>query len=89
MSEVEKLLLEIGKGMGRGEGEMRPHIQKLESNWYKTKDQLRGLSDAKWSELGLPGALVDEIKKKLASGGAPAPSDAGRREAASDGGYSD
>ena len=72
MSEVEQLLVEIGKGMGRSAEQMKPFVTKLEEQWYDTKDSLKGIDDDTWKTLGLPARLIDEIKKAIGTGGAAA-----------------
>jgi len=62
MSEVKKLLDEIGAELGRTEAQMKPFVDTLEGQWYDTISSLKDISDAQWDKLGLPARLVDAIK---------------------------
>ena len=39
----------------------------MEDNWFDTVESLQGIADDQWSQLKLPLALVNAIKKRLAS----------------------
>eukprot|EP00397_Hematodinium_sp_SG-2012_P029160 GEMP01030781.1.p1 GENE.GEMP01030781.1~~GEMP01030781.1.p1 ORF type:complete len:494 (+),score=125.83 GEMP01030781.1:74-1555(+) len=65
MSEVQDFLEDIGKEMGRTPEQMKPFVDKLQSEWYDSMASLRGISEDKWDTFGLPGRLVDAIKVKL------------------------
>jgi len=73
MSEVKKLLDEIGAELGRTEAQMKPFVDILEGQWYDTLSSLKDVTDAQWEKFGLPARLIDAIKQRLA-GSAPSPS---------------
>uniref|UniRef100_A0A0G4I850 Uncharacterized protein n=1 Tax=Chromera velia CCMP2878 TaxID=1169474 RepID=A0A0G4I850_9ALVE len=66
--EVEWLLLDVGRSLGKDRKDMEPHIEHLVvKNWLQTADALRSLSEEDWKDLGLPLFLKKNLMARLHS----------------------
>lgn len=66
MMTVERLVIKVGKDLGKTDAEILPIVHKLvRENWFDSLRSLRGLKPADWYDLGLPKRLVEHIKKAL------------------------
>eukprot|EP00929_Paragymnodinium_shiwhaense_P024248 TRINITY_DN14983_c0_g1_i1.p1 TRINITY_DN14983_c0_g1~~TRINITY_DN14983_c0_g1_i1.p1 ORF type:complete len:998 (+),score=169.32 TRINITY_DN14983_c0_g1_i1:77-3070(+) len=74
-SEARELLLEVCRVLRHPSSEAEQWADKLERQWLTTRQQLRGLSAADWSRLGVPIGLRTELQQRLG-----VRSEAGRRQ---------
>lgn len=67
-NEVEKLILTLGKEMGKDEEEMRGFVEIIvNKNWYDKLDLLKDITNEQWKTMNIPLRLVDMIKKRIFS----------------------
>lgn len=58
-------LTQLAAEQGFPQSRIEPIIEKLTNEWYETADSLKELSDENWNQIGLPGRVVELIKRKL------------------------
>ena len=63
MSEVEQLLVEIGKGIGLSAEQVKLFSTKLEENLFDSKESLKDIDAETWKFMGLPMRLFLEVRK--------------------------
>ncbi|CAD98412.1 hypothetical predicted protein, unknown function [Cryptosporidium parvum] len=67
-NEVEELILELGKEMGRKDQEMKIFVDTIvNKNWYDKIELLKDVTNEQWETMNIPLRLVDMIRKRIFS----------------------
>lgn len=62
---VHDFMRDLAISMGKDPSAMENFIKILEDNWFDTVESLQTITNDQWSELKLPMAVVNQIKKRL------------------------
>lgn len=65
---MQDFMARLATDMGKKPADMQRFVKVFEDNWLETEDDLKGVSDSQWKELGLPMGLVNKIKAHLGGG---------------------
>ena len=64
-SFVRRLLYDLANRLGRNPKQMDPFVQKLESQWYDSKDALKSLTPNDYKRLEIPERLAIMIAEAV------------------------